>query len=82
MTYTDIEVLESFTLGCLTPGMLHFPPSFEVFEPFLARMSRVCTGECPALLVHYVHTRLPFLMLLDAAHTRRPFRRRALLSRR
>ncbi len=43
----------------------------QVFEPFLARMSRVCTGECPALLVNYVHTRLSFLMLLDAAHTPR-----------
>ena len=44
MTYTDTWVLESFTLWCLLPGMLHSPPSFEVCEPLLGKDKPVCTG--------------------------------------
>jgi len=44
MTYTDTEVLESFTLWCLFPGMLHSPPSFEVCEPLLGKDKPMCTG--------------------------------------
>jgi hypothetical protein len=45
MSYTDIEVLESFVLRCLPPGMLHSPSSFEVSKPSLAGVSQVCTGS-------------------------------------
>jgi hypothetical protein len=51
----------------LFPGMLHSPPSFEVCEPLLARISR-CVQEISALLVNNIHARISFLMLLDAAH--------------
>jgi len=44
-TYTDIQVLESFILRCLTPCMLHSPSSFEVSKPSLAGISKACTGE-------------------------------------
>ncbi len=44
-TYTDIQVLESFALACLTPNMLHSPLSFEICKPLLARINQVCIGE-------------------------------------
>src|SRR2546425_6872064 len=44
-TYTDTSVLESFTRGCLAPGMLHSPSSFEVYKPLLAGINQVCTGD-------------------------------------
>ena len=55
MTYTDTEVLESFTLWCLFPAC-YTPLSLSGSSShYLARISR-CVQDMSAILVNFVHS--------------------------